>query len=211
MTGDHINKYLFNGTKEWLFDAGRIAMPLFVFVLAYNLARPDAMVRGAYRRTVWRLLIIGCVTMPVVVALGGLVAGWWPLDIMFTLAAIAGMLTLLERGTRAGRICAAGSFLATGAMVEFWWSALALGLAVWLYCRRPSWLAIGLAAAALAGLWYINGNLWALAAMPIALAVSGADLNIPRMRWAFYSYYLAHLVVLLLIRIPMKKAGYLFF
>jgi hypothetical protein len=211
MTGDHVNKYLFNGTKDWLFDGGRIAMPLFVFVLAYNLARPGSVVRGAYHRTVWRLLVVGCVTMPIFVALGGLVAGWWPLNIMFTLAAIAGMVMLIERRTLAGQICAAGVFLAAGAMVEFWWSALALGLAVWLYCRRPSWMAIGLAAAALAGLWYANGNAWALAAVPIVLGASGTRLSIPRLRWVFYSYYPLHLVVLWLIRIPMSKAGYLFF
>ncbi|WP_426107825.1 TraX family protein [Massilia sp. TSP1-1-2] len=181
MTGDHINKYLFNGTKEWLFDGGRIAMPLFVFVLAYNLARPGPMVRGAYHRTVWRLVVIGCFTMPVFVALGGLVAGWWPLNIMFTLAAICGMLMLLDRGTLTGQVCAAGVFLAAGALVEFLWSALALGLAIWLYCRHPSWCAVGLAAAALAGFWYINGNHWALVAVPIALVASGANPNIPRM------------------------------
>lgn len=211
MTGDHVNKYLFNGTKEWLFDGGRITMPLFVFVLAYNLARPGAIVRGAYHRTIWRLLVVGGVTMPAFVALGGLVAGWWPLNIMFTMAAIAGMLLLVDRGTVACRACAAGAFLAAGAMVEFWWPALALGLAVWLYCRRPSWLAIALATAAFAGLWYVNGNPWAFAAVPIALGASGADLRVPRLRWVFYAYYPAHLVALWLIRIPMSKAGYLFF
>lgn len=211
MTGDHVNKYLFNGTKEWLFDGGRIAMPLFVFVLAYNLARPGATICGAYERTVWRLLVVGGLTMPAFVALGGLVAGWWPLNIMFTLAAIAGMLLLIDRDTLSGRVCAVGVFLAAGAMVEFWWSALALGLAVWLYCRQPSWMAIALAIAAFGGLWHVNGNPWALAAVPIALGASRANWGLPRLRWFFYGYYPAHLVVLWLIRIPMSKAGYLFF
>ncbi|MCB2035736.1 MAG: hypothetical protein KDF56_02300 [Ottowia sp.] len=31
MTGDHVNKYLFNGTIDWLFDAGRLCLPIFVF------------------------------------------------------------------------------------------------------------------------------------------------------------------------------------
>lgn len=211
MTGDHVNKYLFNGTKEWLFDGGRIAMPLFVFVLAYNLARPGAIILGAYHRTIWRLLVIGCLTTPVFVALGGLVAGWWPLNIMFTLAAIAGMLLLIEHHTMVGYVCAAVVFLVAGALVEFWWSGLSLGLALWFYCRRPSWRAIAMAAAALAGLWYVNGNPWALAAVPIVIGASGAGLNVPRLRWVFYAYYPAHLVVLWLIRIPMSKAGYLFF
>ena len=43
MTGDHVNKYLFNATLPVLFEAGRIALPLFVFVLAYNLARPGTL------------------------------------------------------------------------------------------------------------------------------------------------------------------------
>jgi hypothetical protein len=32
MTGDHVNKYLFNGTLPFLFEAGRLALPIFVFV-----------------------------------------------------------------------------------------------------------------------------------------------------------------------------------
>jgi len=39
MTGDHINKYPFNETLPFLFETGRMAMLLFVFVLEYNLAR----------------------------------------------------------------------------------------------------------------------------------------------------------------------------
>lgn len=46
MTGDHVNKYLFNGTLPFLFEAGRLAMPIFVFVLAFNLARPGQIGRA---------------------------------------------------------------------------------------------------------------------------------------------------------------------
>jgi hypothetical protein len=42
------NKYLFNETLLFLFEAGRVAMPLFVFVLAYNLARPGIYESGPY-------------------------------------------------------------------------------------------------------------------------------------------------------------------
>jgi len=55
MTGDHVNKYLFNATLPVLFEAGRVALPLFVFVLAYNLARPGTLERGVYGRTMSRL------------------------------------------------------------------------------------------------------------------------------------------------------------
>ena len=59
MTGDHVNKYLFNGTIDWLFDAGRLCLPIFVFVLAYNLARPGVFERGAYPRTMKRMAHVG--------------------------------------------------------------------------------------------------------------------------------------------------------
>lgn len=64
---------------------------------------------------------------------------------------------------------------------------------------------------ALASLWFINRNLWALAAVPLLLVASRLDLPMPRLRWAFYAYYPLHLAALWLIRIPMSKAGYLFF
>ena len=91
MTGDHVNKYLFNATLPLLFEAGRVALPLFVFVLAYNLARPDVMAREVYGRTMKRLALFGAVasvpfilktsvTPPrlhdLVAARGGAVARW---------------------------------------------------------------------------------------------------------------------------------------
>jgi hypothetical protein len=95
MTEDHVDKYLFNGTIAVLFDAGRAALPLFVFVLAYNLARPDALERGVYLRTMKRLALFGVLATPAFIALGGLLAGWWPLNIMFALLAITAMLYLV--------------------------------------------------------------------------------------------------------------------
>ena len=53
--------------------------------------------------------------------------------------------------------------------------------------------------------------LWALVALPAVLVASLFDLRMPRLRWVFYAYYPIHLFALCLIRIPMSKAGYLFF
>ena len=47
MVGDHLNKYLFNGTLPVLFEAGRICAPLFALVFAWNLARPGVAARSA--------------------------------------------------------------------------------------------------------------------------------------------------------------------
>ncbi|MCY1307813.1 hypothetical protein D9M71_703460 [compost metagenome] len=56
-----------------------------------------------------------------------------------------------------------------------------------------------------------NGNSWALAAFPLVLGASRLDLSLPQLRWVFYAYDPLSLVALLLIRIPMGNAGYLFF
>ncbi|WP_269800302.1 MULTISPECIES: TraX family protein [Microbacterium] len=82
---------------------------------------------------------------------------------------------------------------------------------MWSYCKRPTWTAAAVALLALAALWFINRNLWALAVLPLLLVASRIDLSMPRLRWAFYAYYPLHLAALWLIRIPMSKAGYLFF
>jgi len=211
MTGDHINKYLLNGTQEWLYNLGRIAMPLFVGVFAYNLARPRSMVRTVYERTVKRLWVAGFVATPAFMALGGLEAGWWPLNIMFTLGAIAVMLLLLERRDAIGYVGAGAVLLFAGAAVEFWWPALAFGIAVWFYCRRPSWMAATLMILSLLSLWTVNRNLWAFGAVPVFVVAARMTPRVPRLRWFFYLYYPAHLSALWLIRIPMRQAGYLFF
>lgn len=65
---------------------------------------------------------------------------------------------------------------------------------------------------ALASLWFINRKPVGLgggAAAPGRLSPRSA--HAVRLRWAFYAYYPLHLTALWLIRIPMSKAGYLFF
>lgn len=69
---DHVNKYLLAGAEPALFALGRLALPLFGFVLAYNLARPGALARGAYRRLLPRLAAFGALASPSFIALGGL-------------------------------------------------------------------------------------------------------------------------------------------
>ncbi|MDP5168595.1 TraX family protein [Pseudomonas syringae] len=211
MIGDHVNKYLLNDTVAWLYDAGRVAMPLFMFVLAYNLARPGAVERGAYRRTMIRLAISGTLATPAFIALGGLVNGWWPLNIMATLLVLTATLRLLEIGTLPGYLAATVVFVLGGSTVEFWWPAICLGVAIWSYTKQPSPPALILSLVACAALAFINGNHWALASLPIMLAAPFVHLRVKRVRWFFYGFYPAHLALIWLIRIPLRQAGYLFF
>ena len=74
MTLDHVNKHLLHASVPELFAAGRLALPLFGFVLGYNLARPGALVGGVYSRTARRLALFGSIASVPFIALGGL--GW---------------------------------------------------------------------------------------------------------------------------------------
>jgi hypothetical protein len=85
MTLDHVNKHLLHASVPELFAVGRLALPLFGFVLGYNLARPGALASGSYSRTARRLAIFGTIATIPFIALGGLGWGWWPLNIMATL------------------------------------------------------------------------------------------------------------------------------
>jgi hypothetical protein len=197
MTLDHINKYLFNEKLPGIFEVGRLAMPLFGFVLAYNLARPYAMQRGLYARTMKRLALFGALATPICIGLGGgkLLNGWWPLNVMFMLLVAAGMLYLLERRGMAS-LGAVILFVVGGTLVEFWWFGLIFCISAWRYCKAPSkWTLVFLLAAATL-LYAANFNFWALAAMPLILAAPRIELNMPRFRYVFYAYYPTHLAVL---------------
>jgi hypothetical protein len=211
MTGDHINKYLFNGALPVLFEAGRLALPIFVFVLAYNLSRFGSGDRSAYMRTMERLAVFGALASVPFTALGSQYAGPFPLNVLFTLLVVTACAYLTDTGGLARQISAGLVFLIGAGWVEYGGAAVALGLAAWSYCKRPTVAAAVVTLLACVALWFINRNLWALAALPLLLAASRVDVPVPRLRWAFYTYYPLHLAALWLIRIPMSKAGYLFF
>ena len=206
MTLDHVNKYLLHGAAASLFALGRITLPLFAFVLAFNLARPGALDRGTHKRTAVRLLIFGAIASVPFIALDGLAAGWWPLNIMFTLLVATGVIYLIDRGGVASVTLAILLFLAGGGLVEFWWPAIALTVAASRYVRRPTWpallawllftFALTVNGWAFARLPVVNTSLWALTAFPIIFASGHVKLATPRLRHVFYVYYPLHLAAL---------------
>lgn len=211
MVADHVNTYLFNGTITGIYPIGRIAAPLFVFVLAYNLARPGAMERGVYGRVMARLLCFGLVASIPYIAIGGPIYGIWPLNILFTLLAITASIYCIERGGRLGLAAGACMVVVGGGVAAYWWPAVTLGVAVWWYCRQPGVMPAAAILAAWFAFGWVNGNQWALAAIPVLGLLSLIDARIPRIRWFFYAFYPLHLAAIWLIRIPMANAGYLFF
>ena len=200
MTLDHVNKYLLHESVTTIFNAGRVAMPLFAFVLAYNLARPGTLESGVYPRVMKRLAISCAIATVPFVALGGLGWGWWPLNIMATLLLATAALYLIELRAAPGARLALPLLLVGGVFVEFWWFALAIVIATWSYSRRPTWPALLLGLAALASLQLVNRNPWAFAALPLIALAANLPIPIPKLRWVFYVFYPAHLALIWVVR-----------
>lgn len=180
MTGDHVAKVIYGGYVPGLSEAGRVAFPLFALVMAYNLAQPGADVGKSVRR----LGLWGAIAQPV----HALTFGYWlPLNILLTFAVCAA--AVYAAGQRQWIVLALAAAILP-LFVDYQWAGVGFVLLAWLgfRTRRPL-----LVLAAFAPLCAFNANLWALAAIPVAMGLSRKTWAVPRGRWAFYGYYVAHL------------------
>jgi len=183
MTGDHVAKVIYGGYVPGLSEAGRVAFPLFGLVMAYNLAQPGADVLKSVRR----LALWGAIAQPV----HALTFGYWlPLNILLTFALCAA--AVYAAGHRKWIVLAFAAVVLP-AFVDYQWAGVGFVLLAWLGFRTGRPL---LTLAAFAPLCAFNGNLWALAAIPVSMGLSHASWSVPRGRWAFYGYYVGHLACL---------------
>lgn len=199
MVLDHANKYLFAESYPWMYALGRISMPLFAIVLGYNLARPGMLDGGGYRRIALRLATFGVLATVPFIAIGKLPAGWWPLNMMFTLLVAVVSAWLFDMRRPVATIAACLVLAWGGALGEYWWPAIGVCLCVWAYQRQPSHALIASFLACLVLLWFVNGNLWALAAVPVLFALRWWPVVLPRAQWVFYAFYPLHLALFWLI------------
>ena len=217
MVIDHYNKFANPDYSQIMFSVGRLALPIFVFVLAFNLSRIEA---AKMPRIAARLVFFGLLATPAYNSMGGtILGGWWPLNVLFLLGGLVGVVYLLtlpvaRRWPLYGyRFLAILLFIFVGALAEFFWVGLGLGLVAWrvfvLFSRgenmgdkgRGEIAFLSIAAAVLTALLcLINGNAWALAAIPVVLVVLWLPVGkLPRFKWFFYWFYPAHLCALWLI------------
>lgn len=194
MLVDHTNKYVFDSSQTWMFALGRISMPLFAFVLGYNLARPGMLESGGFRRVAIRMAIFGVVaTLPFVV-INKLPGGWWPLNMMFTLLVGVFTVWLIEIKKTWSTVLACLVAIWGGALVEYWWPAIGMLLCVWAYRREPSKPLIVGFMVSLAALYFVNGNFWAFAVIPVLAVLQRWPTLLPRAQWVFYAVYPLHLM-----------------
>ncbi len=190
---DHVNTFLYNRTLPGVYEIGRWVAPVFGFVLAYNLARPDALQRGVHLRVMRRLALFGLLSAPPFIALIG---RWWPLNIMFLLLAATAVIYGLERRDGPGIAIAGFALCVGGLLAEYFYPGLVMVVAAWAYCRDPNGRHLLAWVLCVAALVLINANFWALAAVPCLLLATRVELRMPRLRWLFYALYPLHLAAL---------------
>lgn len=180
MTCDHVAKVIYGGYVPGLSEAGRVAFPLFALVMAYNLAQPSAdVVKSVRRLGAW-----GLIAQPVHVLAFGY---WLPLNILLTFTLCAAVIWLADQRRWVGLALAAAIL---PLFVDYQWAGVGFVLLAWCAFKwRQFWPLVP----AFGAICCFNGNLWALAAIPVALALSRVAWPVPRGRWAFYGYYVGHL------------------
>lgn len=194
MLYDHVMRMLFMGPALGPVTVfGRLAFPLFTFILAYNLARPSVDAR-VYRRLILRLVGFGLLALPASIYLVGALQ----LNILFTFAAFVALLWLLQQRPLWYAVPAALIlFVAAGTQVEYGWQGLLLALCVAYFVRRGLTLdAVAVLAAGYMALALSNGNHWGVLSLPLILIASQVELPFPRNKWFFYIFYPVHLMLI---------------
>ncbi len=206
MVLDHANQYLCNSALPWVFPIARLSFPLFGFVLAYNLARPDTVSNGAAVRVMkWLAIFALMASVPHIILDGRL----FPLNILSTLLLATGAVYLFEQQTGLKKGYGILVFMAGGCAVEGNWFAVAVCVTAYRYCQSPTVLRLSSVIASLVVLGLcINRNQWALAALPVILLAPSVNLKINRHKNLFYWFYLAHLAVIVLLKTAIGQAGW---
>lgn len=201
MTADHVNLHLLGAKYPVMYIMGRVSLPLFVFVLAYNLAQTQAKENGTALRVLERLFPVAILSSLPYMELNLEMCGWHPLNVLFTLAAGTAIVALIERPTTQRQILAVLLYAGSGSMVDYGWTGIGLFVSCWHLLRSPNCFWAVSTAILLVLLGNINMNQWALAALPIIGLAFIYRLNFPRLRNALYYYYPLHLFVIAALRI----------
>lgn len=207
MVLDHVNTYLLNGAHRWAYEAGRMCLPLFAFVLAYNLARPTTNA-DHYKRMIGRMALAGIAATPALAWLHN--GSVHQLNVMFSLAICTGAIWAIEKGGATTLFGLAISLL-LAVPCEGGIPLLLIVIGFWLTFARRSRLAFFLARTAVMGgfgiLAMVNHSV--ITILPLLLLPLWPFLPkitaIPRFKYLFYIFYPAHLYAILGLSIALTK------
>jgi len=195
---DHFGRHLLGwGQDTWVFAGGRIAFPLFAFVLGMNLARAGDQA-GRSARVARRLgLWAGISVFPSVLARGDPHV----LNVLATLALGAALCwTLASDRAVPLRLAACVAIALASQHVEFGLAGVFLVAAVYVWRNDGQAGSALLAAVLFLAVGWLNAFfggaaalLGTLACVPIAWAVSRLPVHAPRLKLAFYLVYPLHL------------------
>ena len=88
-------------------------------------------------------------------------------------------------------------FAFAGFFVDYQWSGLLVILGASHMLRHPNtWHGPALLGLGVTSLWFVNGNAWAVLALPLIWLLRHVDGTYPRSRWTFLGYYVGHLALL---------------
>ena len=186
---DHLDWLILDNSLGFHQRVGRIVFPIFGYILAYTLARTD---HAARLRLLKRLVFFAMISTPAYIALKGI----FPLNILWTFVIVLAVVMLVERGsTFLAGIC----FLTLPFFVDYQWPGVLVVLGGWAAYRYDQPIVGLVCLAGLVQLQSINGNYYALFALPVMYLATLFVWKLPRAKWAFYSFYPAHLYALALV------------
>lgn len=183
MLADHVWLYAFAAPNAYSEALGAIALPLFALAIAEGVKNQSFESRT---RTLQRLVLGACAAQLAVL----IVREFMPLNVIYTIG--AGVLAdsaLRYAPLRKYRAPALGAAVAVGFVAEFEFIGVGLVWALCHYARTRSDTALAVALAMLVALFPYNGNHWALATVPVAVAVFLLPPEMPRVRGGFYWIY----------------------
>jgi len=198
MVIDHYNKYIYNGTVEPFFQLGRLAMPLFGIVFAYNLARPhiDA---SHLTRIIIRLLVVALIAQVPFYLLGHIAYGWFPVNILFLFLVSALIIQQFKINSKYSIFLSLFLFISLGFFVEYAWFGVAVVISAWFYFEKKQSIYLIALTLSCLSLVFINSNYYAVLALPLFFILARVNIKFPRWRNAFYVFYPGHLFILYLL------------
>jgi len=191
----HFSNGLIYGTPEYIVIIGRLAFPIFGFILGYNLAQAAANNNKEIESRMMRLLLIfGCFAQPFYWAY---IYNPIPLNIMFTLA-LGVFITYRYKQISAWIVLAV-----FGLFVDYAWAGPVYVLASYFISRDiikgniSADASMGFVASLVAVSLGVQSYYPLLALPLLALGLIWKfQFRLPRCKWFFYAFYPAHLALL---------------